>query len=306
MELQDYLLELNDRKRRLSSSRLSNLSDLTPEERRAFREAWSEMDLARRREVMRHLLQLAEDNIELDFDAVFISGLEDPDADVRCVAIQGLWEHEGRDLIAPLINLMKTDSEVAVRAQAAMALGRYVLRAEFQQLNSVDGKRVEEALHAVVDDQNESSEVRARALESAAAKSTAWVRRSIEEAYAGSNRRMRLGAVHSMGRHCDPRWLPILIRELRSDDPEMRFEAATACAGLGGEAAVPELVDLIENEDPEVQEAAIVALGEIGGREAREALQVLLKHAELRLREAALTALEELDFNEDPLGFKMR
>jgi GAF domain-containing protein len=150
---------------------------------------------------------------------------------------------------------MQKDSETAVRAQAAVALGNYVLRAEFQQLNSADGKRVEEALHAVVDNQDEQTEVRARALESASARSAAWVRRSIEEAYDSANQRMRLSAVHSMGRHCDPRWLPILMRELRSDDAEMRFEAATACAALGGEAAVPELVELVEDEYPEVQEA---------------------------------------------------
>lgn len=306
MELQDYLLELKDHRRRLSSSRLTNLSELSADEVIDFREAWAEMEVARRREVMRHLLQLAEDNVELDFDAVFISALDDDDADVRCVAVQGLWEHEGRDLISPLIQLMQADPEAAVRAQAASALGNYVLRAEFQQLNNVDGKRVEEALHAVVDDEDEQTEVRASALKSVSARSAGWVRRSIEEAYASANRRMRLGAVHSMGRHCDPRWLPILMRELRSDDPEMRFEAVTACAALGGEAAVPELIELVEDDDQEVQEAAVAALGDIGGDEARDALEALVKNPDPRLREAALSALEEIDFNEDPLGFKLR
>jgi HEAT repeat protein len=93
------------------------------------------------------------------------------------------------------------------------------------------------------------------------------------------------------------------MRELSSDDAEMRFEAASACASMGGEAAVPELVALLEDEDVEVQEAAVAALGEIGGEEARAALKDLKEHPEARMREAAAVALEMMDLNEDLLGF---
>ena len=303
MVLDSYLQELKDRARPLAASRLSQLSALGNGELTVFGEAWPQIDVARRRQIIRRLLDLAEDNVELDFDAVFITGLGDGDVEVRFMAVQGLWEYEGRDLISPLIGLLERDPEPSVRAQAALALGAFALRAEVQQLSAADGQRVEQALHAAIDNPAETVEVRARALEAAGARSLAWVRRSIEEAYRSPHRRLRVSAVHAMGRHCDPRWLPVLMRELASDDAEMRYEAANACASMGGEAAVPELVALLEDEDVEVQEAAVAALGEIGGEEARAALEDLREHPEARMREAAAVALELMDFNEDSLGF---
>ncbi len=303
MVLDSYLEELKDRAQPLAASRLSRLSALGNDELAAFGDAWRQVDVTRRRRVIRRLLDLAEDNVELDFDAVFITGLGDEDAEVRFMAVQGLWEYEGRDLISPLIGLLERDPDPGVRAQAALALGSFALRAEFQQLSAADGEGVDTALHAAIDNPTETVEVRARALEAAGARSLSWVRRSIEEAYRSPDRRLRVGAVHAMGRHCDPRWLPILMRELSSDDAEMRFEAANACALMGGEAAVPELVALLEDEDAEVQEAAVAALGEIGGEEAKAALEDLKGHPEARMREAAAVALDVMDFNEDPLGF---
>jgi HEAT repeat protein len=303
MVLDSYLQELKDRAQPLAASRLSQLSALSNDELTVFGEAWPQIDVARRRQIIRRLLDLAEDNVDLDFDAVFIAGLADEDAEVRYMAVQGLWEYEGRDLISPLIDLLERDPDSGVRAQAALALGAFALRAEVQQLSAADGQRVEQALHAAIDNPEETVEVRARALESAGARSLAWVRRSIEEAYRSPHRRLRVGAVHAMGRHCDPRWLPILMRELASGDAEMRYEAANACASMGGEAAVPELVALLEDEDVEVQEAAVAALGEIGGEEARAALEGLREHPEARMREAAAAALELMEFNEDSLGF---
>ena len=303
MVLDSYLQELKDRAQPLAASRLSRLSALGNGELTVFGEAWPQIDVARRRQIIRRLLDLAEDNVELDFDAVFITGLADEDAEVRYMAVQGLCEYEGRDLISPLIGLLERDPEPSVRAQAALALGVFALWAEFQQLSAADGQRVEQALHAAIDNPAETVEVRARALEAAGARSLAWVRRSIEEAYRSPDRRLRVSAVHAMGRHCDPRWLPILMRELASDDAEMRYEAANACASMGGEAAIPELVALLEDEDVEVQEAAVAALGEIGGEGARAALEELREHPEARMREAAAAALELMEFNEDSLGF---
>ena len=303
MVLDSYLQELKDRAQPLAASRLSRLSALGNDELTAFGDAWREIDVARRRRIIRRLLDLAEDNVEMDFDAVFITGLGDEDAEVRFMAVQGLWEYEGRDLISSLLGLLERDPDPGVRAQAALALGTFAMRAELRQLSAADEERVVGALRAAIDNAAETVEVRARALEAAGARSLAWVRRSIEEAYRSPDRRLRVSAVHAMGRHCDPRWLPILMRELSSDDVEMRFEAASACASMGGEAAVPELVALLEDEDVEVQEAAVAALGEIGGEEARAALEELKEHPEARMREAAAVALEMMDLNEDLPGF---
>jgi len=219
--------------------------------------------------------------------------------------VQGLWEHEERDVIAPLIDILRNDPSAAVRAEAAIALGSFVLKAELRQVSTMDSHRIEAALRATVDDTGESPEVRGRALESVGALSTSWVRGSIENAYHSGNWRLRVSAVHAMGRNCDLNWLPLLTAELGSDAPEMRFEAATACASCCGESAVPFLKPLLEDEDAEVQEAAIAALGEIGGDAAKRALEEIGDHPEPRVREAVAAALEEMEFNEDPLGFHL-
>ncbi|MDI6856897.1 MAG: HEAT repeat domain-containing protein [Dehalococcoidia bacterium] len=299
----DFLSEMEDSSMPLLASRLTVLSSLGADEIARFRGAWDHTEVRRRRQIARWLVELAEDNIELDFDAVFMAVLKDEDAEVRFTAIQGLWEYEGRDLISSLIDMLQQDPDTAVRAQAALALGSFVMKAEFERLSDSDSRRVERALQAVIENPEEKVEVRARALESAGARSVPWVRRSIEEAYRDSNHRMRVSAVHAMGRHCDPRWAPILIQELSSDDPEMRYEAANACAFVCGETAVPELISLTEDEDAEVQEAAVTALGEIGGDQAKAALKRLTRHPEGRVRDAAASALEQIDFDEDPLGF---
>ena len=305
MALQDYLDDLKNPSRPLLASRLSEISSLSAVDTSALAEVWPQIQVARRRQVLRRLLELAEDNVELDFDRVFILAVNDDDAEVRALAIQGLWEHEDRDLITPLINILKNDPSPAVRAEAASGLGRFVLRAEFQQLNPVDNRRIEEALRATIDNSTESPDVRGRALESIGPLSASWVRGSIENAYRSSDRHLRISAVHAMGRNCDPNWLSLLSKELESDVPEMRFEAVTACGACCDEDAVPLLKPLLEDEDAEVQEAAIAALGEIGGDAAKRALREIDDHPEARVREAVAAALETIEFNEDPLEFHL-
>jgi HEAT repeat protein len=94
------------------------------------------------------------------------------------------------------------------------------------------------------------------------------------------------------------------VRELTSDDPELRYEAALACGAIGDRQAVPHLAPLLEDQDQEVREAAIAALGEIGGEEARELLTPLLDDPSPAIRAAAEEALVELEFAADPLSLR--
>ena len=303
--VENYLPELVDSSAPLAVARLVNLSSLTPEEVPAFEEAWRGVDARRRRRVVRELIELAEDNVELDFDAVFRVGLSDSDAEVRRFGIRGLWEYEGRDLIPMLVALLLRDIDETVRAEAALALGRYALKAEFDKIRASDASIVDDALREAIADSAQTTEVRARAVEAVGARCQPWVPPIIEDAYHSGQHRLRVGALHAMGRNCDSRWLSTLLQELKSDDAEMRYEAATACGSLGDEAAVPHLLPLLKDDDAEVQEAAIQALGRIGGQEAKRALEDCLASPPGHVRDAALDALAELDFGEDPLAFKL-
>ena len=306
MSYQSCLQDLADPAKPLVASSLASLSAMGPEEASDFRSTWLEMEPARRQRLIQVLIDLTEDNVELNFDAVFLIAMGDSDAEVRRHAIQGLWECEGRDLIDPLVGLLQSDPDAGVREEGALALGRFVLQAELGTLRAVDAERVEQALRRTFENAGEVAEVRGRALESIGARSEPWVADLIQQAFEDPDRRLRLSAVHAMGRSCDAVWLPALTAELESDDAERRFEAAVACGSIADGAATPHLLPLLHDEDREVQEAAIGALGQIGGPQAKRALEGLREDGDDRVREAVLSALAELDLAEKPFSFQDR
>ena len=303
---EEYLAELKDDDQLVKAAKLARLSHLGDEERLLFLRTWSTFSDKRRRQVIRLLVDLAEDNVELNFDAILVPCLSDSDAQVRADAIRGLWEYDHRDLIEPLLHLLSSDGDTDVRAEAALGLGRFDLQWEFGALRDRYFRRVEEALRQALVNNGEDIEVRARALEAIGACSLPWVRQAIRKAYGGDDRRLRVSAVHAMGRNCDPGWLPVIFQELSSGDAEMRYEAALACGCLGDEMAVPRLTPLLEDQDAEVRVATVAALGEIGGREAKAVLMRYLDHPSRIMRDAVREALSLADFDEDPFSFSIR
>jgi HEAT repeat protein len=286
----------------LSVSGLQHLHDLTSEQAEALRSAWQEIDTERRQQVVSQLIALAEDNVDLNFDAVFFAGLDDPQADIRAASVRGLWEYEGHDLIGRLLQLLEKDEEPEVRAEAALALGRFVLMFVFGNLRERHFQKVEEGLRRTLDDDLEEDEVRARALEAIGACDRPWVEQAILQAYESETPRLRISALHAMGRGCEPRWLPLLVEEISSKDPEMRYEAAMALGSLADKRAVSHLAPLLHDPDPEVKEAAIAALGQIGGSDVKSLLRPLLQAPSPSVQEAAAAALDEASFMEDPLS----
>jgi HEAT repeat protein len=306
MGFSEYLDQLTDPATRLKVADFQRLAGLPSREIKALRSRWSGLDVRRRRRIIQELTDLAEDNVELDFDAVFVLGLSDDDPPVRLQSIRGLWEHEGPDILDALLEMLAADEDVAVRAEAALNLSHFVDLHEEGRLRDRHFLRVEEGLRAAIHRSGEEQEVRARALEAIGAHNEQWVRDAIRGAYESAQRRLKIAAVHAMGRSCDDRWLPLLVRELSSDDAEVRYEAAVASASLGDERAIPHLIKLVLDPDEEVKQAAISALGEIGGLQAREALLLLLESESEVSRQAAAEALTLLDFEEDPLAFRQR
>jgi HEAT repeat protein len=295
MGLEGYLEELSDANRPLRVSKLANLNQLSPDERLQFEQVWPAIDADRRLQIITDLNDLAEDNPELNFDAVYLVSLDDSDASVRKAALDGLWEFEARELIPTFIEMMRDDDNAEVRAAAALSLGRYVVLGEFGNLRPSDVTLVEDALTDVINDQAEAEEVRARALESIGARSEPWVRDLIVDAFNTESHRMQVSAIHAMGRSCDEEWLPEVIQLLQNDDPEVRYEAATAAGMIGDESAVPHLAFLVHDEDAEVQEVAIDALAEIGGPEARAVLKRLVESGDSLAEEHAREALANME-----------
>ena len=300
--LENYLKDLRDTGKPLVVSKLVNLSDLSREEMEAFKSVWHGIDVARRRQIVEMLVEVAEDNFELDYDQIFRLCLGDGDGEVRAKAIEGLSECEERSLLDPLISLLLGDLEDSVRAAAAAALGTFAMLAEFGELKANDADKVEKALLTAFSNKKEQMDVRCRALESISMMSRPQVEVMIRQAYQSDELEFRASALCAMGRTCNSDWLSILLQELSSPSAQLRFEAARACAELEADDAVPRLIELTRDDDAQVRLSAVEALGRIGGDEAKQALQECRDGADDAMSEAAEDALDEMKFREDPFA----
>lgn len=280
----------------ISTTILFSFSDLDRKELQQFAETWTNMPVERRRQIVTAMGELAEEDIEADFNRIFRYLVDDEDPEVRAHAIDGLWEDEDVALINPLIGAMRSDSAALVRAAAAESLGRFVLLSETKRIPVNRGEQIDEALLAVIRNAGEDQLVRRRAIESISYRGDETVRNIVESAYATDDAGMRASAVFAMGRSADPYWRRTVAQELWSPDPQMRFEAARAAGELEYKTVVPRLIVLLDDPDREVQEAAITAIGRIGGKSAREALLALLEGDDEVARELAQDALDELEF----------
>jgi len=193
--------------------------------------------------------------------------------------------------------LLRSDPSARVRAAAAASLGRYVLAGELEELEPAVEARIVSDLLASVSLRGESLDVRRRALESAAFSCSAEVAEALKQAYLDDDEKMRLSAVLGMGRCCDSRWRPVLLRELRSDSAAMRYVAVLACGETGLAEAVPVLGEMLQTSDPQLLAATIWALGQIGGTAARELLLDAHAGADEETQAALEEALAELAFS---------
>lgn len=275
------------------STVLYGLSGLMPNEIEQLKPVWGQLPALLRRNTMREMVRASEANFEMDYRAVGIFGLKDEDPAVREAAIEVLWEDESLEVMNRLVALSTGDEVASVREAATIALGRYILKGELGDLPEDEVKPARDAVIQLLQSDREEIDVRRRALESIANCGHEIVPGAIREAYNNGDQRMRVSAIYAMGRSCDPKWEDIVMREIESDDPELRYEAAKAAGELELLDAVPHLARLVMEEDREIQEVAIWSLGEIGGREVMRILDLLAEKAEEDEDEALIDAVEE-------------
>ncbi len=300
--LDEVLSRLADPDPKISSRHLAELSDLSPENLRQFIPTWKELAVEGRRHIVSRLAELAEGNVELNFDAIFKLGLEDADSQVRLRSIQGLWESTQNWFLQKLLEILKTDESDEVRIAAAQSLERFCLAAELEDLGAEQKKLLAASLLEVIENDSLPVELRRRGLEAVAPLNLTEVHQAIKDAYAGQSPELKISALYAMGANSNPAWLPYLVSELSSENPEERYEAASACGQLGEEDAVEHLLPLVRDEDTDVQLAAVKALGEIGGQDTRETLLLLTDQPNKILRDAAVQALYELELYQDPFS----
>jgi len=257
------------------------LSGLTPAELNQLRSVWETVDPYKRHVLLAELVEASELNFELDYRELGYFALDDADSSIRESAVELLWEDESLELMRRLTEIAQWDEAAVVRAAATSALGRFVLLGEFSEIPSVEAERVQDMVVNILTNENEEIDVRRRALEAISNSGHEIVESAIEEAYNGSEHKMRASAIYAMGRNYDPaKWGDIVLREMGSDEPEMRYEAARSAGELELKEAVPGLGRIAAEDERENKEVAIWSLGEIGGREAIRILSALIEDAQ--------------------------
>jgi HEAT repeat protein len=274
-KFQQALALLRNPEASFTAETIYTLSDLAGDKLAEFQRIWTDMPEERRLALILRLVETTETNFELDFSSIIRLALDDPDADGRLAAVEGVLEESPLTFIDPLIQMARADPFSNVRAAAAGALGPFILQGELGKLPESVNQRLQETVLALHKNLNEDLDVRRRSLEAIANCGVPGVPDLIREAYYADELPMRASAIFAMGRSCDDIWAPQILDELSSDYPEMRYEAARAAGELELRKALPRLAELAYEDDREVQEMAIWALGEIGGKSARNVLNQL-------------------------------
>jgi hypothetical protein len=286
----------------LSQTQVARLSDLSRANARTLAEAWHSIPEGNRVDLVRRFDELSEERVELNFGRALRIGLGDRSAVVRQLAVAGLWEDESSELLDRLRLMLENDESPDVRAEAAAALERFSSKAAAGSLDESVANNLRDELLRSARDTGAPYAVQRRALEALGPYASDPVIASlVVEAFDSADHGLQCSALYAMGHSQDPRWLPTILVQLESEEPEIRFEAARAAGLLGSADALPLLLQAARDEDAEVRHTAISAIGQIGGRGAVRALERLAEdagEADLELIQAAIddvnTMLEPL------------
>lgn len=119
------------------------------------------------------------------------------------------------------------------------------------------------------------------------------------EALHGSDKRLRLPALRTLGVLADSRAVEPLLAELTSGDPVVRTLAAASLGQIGDPLAIDPLVAALDDSDLEVFRSALLALAGIRDGRVVDPLIAMAGTSDVSLRTAISTALKELG---EPVG----
>ncbi|MFW6174995.1 MAG: HEAT repeat domain-containing protein [Chloroflexota bacterium] len=274
---------------------LAKLSGVSREEATELQDYWSYWPEGRVQEFFNRLNELVEEDVHMEFENIFFTGIDSKDSKTRALAATGLGESNHPSAVRRLTRLLRGDESEDVRVSAALSLGRFTPLAHEEKLTERQGCAIREALKEAFEDELETMEVRRRCLEAIAVFQDDVVEAFIEEAYEHEDLAMRQSAVHAMGRNCDEQWLDHVVPELDNFDPAVRYEATLALGQIGDESHIGDVSRMLDDEDLEVQVAAVMAIGYIGGQKATRTLRSLVRSQDPAVKQAANDALQYIE-----------
>lgn len=285
---------------------LKEFSDLPLADLAALKVAWSNVDLTRKRNLLRDLNEEFRTNNLMAYDDIAQIFIDDPDALVRAQAIRLLEESTSLQLLRRLVVMGEKDPDVGVRTEIATVLGQFVRLGEEDRVPGTLKKQVEEILLKDVREETNPHLQRA-ALESLGYSSRSEVPDLLEAAFERPDTTWTASALLAISRSFNGRWRDHVLVALNHEDTHVRQLAVEAAGELELKTARQPLLNMLdEEEDEEVLEAIIWSLSQIGGEDVRDYLQSMLDAAtDEDLIEFISEALANLSFTEDMEGFDL-
>lgn len=259
---------------------LIGFSGMTDTQYAEFAPVWGKFGTTFQRVLLQSLADIADSNLELDYTTIAEHNLRNEDAGVRQAAIEILAEVHTPELMYQLIDMVRSDDDTNVRAEAMRGIGRFVLAGELGELDDQVSHDAQQIALDVINDSQQAPEVQRYAVEAIANCSRPEVTNIIHAAYQSDDAQLRISAVAAMGKSCDAQWELIVMNELESSDDDMQLNAARAAGDLQLTAAVPLLGQMLDYGDRVLKEVAIWSMGEIGSKEAVRILEAFAEVAE--------------------------
>lgn len=272
-------------------STIKKLSDLPVDVARELRPRWAALDREQRLRLVQQMVHDAQNEIGHNFDRALAIAMDDEDATVREVAIEGLWETSSAHIFSQLINHAQDEPSPRVRSALARVLGQIL--AESRAGNRLDERQQACcALLGAFAREDDDYTVRNEALAAFAYCQPEDIGDLIRSALESEEYERVQAALKAIGRSDASQWKRELERALEDDDEEIRAEAATAIGLSGDDRFLAALIPIATEDHDEPQIAAITALGEIGGPLAIRHLSNLQESDDEAVREAAQEALD--------------
>jgi HEAT repeat protein len=293
---------LRDEGKALEENLYHRLSSLSAPDQIELENAWDEIPVSRREELLTRAKLHAKDNLLLSYLALGKIAVEDTNPQIRVLALQLLFDEEEVSLAHLYLNRLEFDDDTEVRATAASGLGNFVYLGELEEIPRTLYKSIESQLMTLTRS-SEAPAIRRRALESLGFSSHGDMLPIIEEAFSSDEDEWVTSALFAMGRSANKRWSKDVATMLDHDSPMVRLEAIRAAGELEMQDNTELILEALNDPSLEVRDAAIWTLSQIGGETAQAALTTLFEIAEEQEdNELAVyldEAMENLSFTDD-------
>lgn len=260
---------------------LASFSDMEPRDFNQLLSIWNQITPERKTRLFENLELLNETDTMVDFSQIATLALSDPTAAVRASGIRMLWDYENEQHIPLLLELLRNDLDLSVRAHAAGVLGKFIYLGELEEIDEEIHKNVEDTLLEIMRSA-ENDLVRQKALEALGFSSREEVASLISNAYQSTDEAWLASSIFAMGRSADEKWTTQVLKMLAHPEFRIQLEAVRAAGELEIKQARNLLLKFVldSNPDEEIWTESIWALSKIGGENVHRIFEKLLKNAE--------------------------